>query len=152
MYTEACAQTHATQACARQGGCTLLFPRPQGPAAITAAQTRTATEPYHPYGPSVVAVYRTSAFNLTSHLKLVVEEGVQIRGTEDFRENCGGSNTSTCDDPNSSSWPVLPWAAYPSRPNRGGDSTPAKQAFIRGYNLSDIEISGGGEIHAGGGC
>jgi polygalacturonase len=135
----------AMHACAAAGGCTLLFPRgnasdqPQGPA------------PYHPWGVPPLAVYRTGAINLTSHLRLVLEDGVQLRGTEDFVANCGGSNRSTCDDFDSP-WPVLPNPVYPSRQNSAGDDAgPVKQAFIRGYNLTDISIGGGGEIHGGGG-
>ena len=52
----------------------------------------------------------------------------------------------------SPTWPVLPTPAYPSKQNSGEDDRgPAKQAFVRGYNLTDVEISGGGEIHGGGG-
>ena len=135
----------AMAVCEKSGGCTLRFPRgnatdqPKGPA------------PYHPWGAPPVAVYRTAAINLTSHLRLVLDEGVQLRGTEDFAANCGGTNRSTCDDLDSP-WPVLPNAVYPSRQNSAGDDAgPVKQAFIRGYNLTDITIDGGGEVHGGGG-
>lgn len=138
----------AMAACAKVGGCTLTFPKP---AAAGQLLQQTNPPPYHPYGPPVAAVYRTSAINLTSHLTLVIPEGVQLRGTEDWETNCGGSNRSTCDGMDSPSWPVLPWPAYPSRPNRGGDAIPSKQAFIRGYNLTDVTLTGGGEIHSGGG-
>ena len=104
--------------------------------------------PYHPWGAPPVAVYRTAAINLTSHLRLVLDEGVQLRGTEDFAANCGGTNRSTCDDLDSP-WPVLPNAVYPSRQNSAGDDAgPVKQAFIRGYNLTDITIRGAG-AHTG---
>ena len=102
------------------------------------------------YGPPVLAVYRTSAINLTSALHLVIPAGVQLRGTEDFTNNCGGDDTASCDGLDSPTWPVLPWMAYPSPANIGG-GRPAKQAFIRCYNCSDVQLSGGGEIDGGGG-
>jgi polygalacturonase len=144
----------AMAACEKAGGCTLTFPAvtsSSGSPQTSQPAAGASSPPYHPYGPPVTTVYRTSAINLTSHLTLVVPEGVQLRGTEDFSENCGGNRTTTCDDMDSPSWPVLPWPAYPSHPNRGGDAIPSKQAFIRGYNLTDVTLTGGGEIHAGGG-
>lgn len=60
--------------------------------------------------------------------------------------------TLRCCRLDSVSWPVLPWMAYPSPANIGGDQeTLAKQAFIRCYNCTDVELSGGGEIDGGGG-
>ena len=137
----------AMAACAAARGCTLTFPLPPSPTHYVL----TKGTPYHPYGPPVAATYRTSAFNLTSNLTLVVPAGVQLRGTEDFVDNCGGADTSSCDSLDSPNWPVLPWPAFPMRPNRAGDATPSKQAFIRGFNLTNITLRGGGEIHAGGG-
>ena len=131
----------ALKACDAAGGCTLTFPR-VGTAAAPACKTPDCLG---------ATTYLTSAINLTSHLRLVVPAGVQLRGTEDFAFNCGGANTSTCDDMDSPSWPVLPWPAYPSHPNRAGDAVPSKQAFIRGYNLTDVTLTGGGTIHGGGG-
>ena len=61
----------AMAACAAAGGCTLSFPRPAGRLPLQAGPPG-APPPYHPYGPAVVAVYRTSAINLTSHLTLVI--------------------------------------------------------------------------------
>ena len=136
----------AMAACATAGGCTLRFPR------ASPADRPKGPPPYHPWGPPPVAVYRTSAINLTSHLRLVLDDGVQLRGTEDFEANCGGRNRSTCDDLDSTTWPVLPTPAWPSRQNSASDDAgPVKQAFIRGYNLTDIAIEGGGEVHGGGG-
>ena len=134
----------AIRACEANGkaGCTLTFPVPTGHVPIS-------PPPYHPWGPPPLAVFRTSAFNLTSHLRLVVETGVQLRGTENFADNCGGSDNSTCDNWDSASWPILPSSTYPSAINKPGP--PVKQAFIRGYNLTDVEITGGGELHGGGG-
>lgn len=131
----------AMQACDATAGCTLTFPR-VGSAPAPACPT-----------PDCLGgtTYLSSAINLTSRLRLVIPTGVQLRGTEDFEFNCGGTNTSTCDDMDSPSWPVLPWPAYPSRPNRAGDAVPSKQAFIRGYNLTDVTLTGGGSIHGGGG-
>ena len=94
----------AMAACDAAGGCTLTFPR-----------VGTASPPICPtpdcHGGTT---YLTSAINLTSHLKLVVPAGVQLRGTEDFNFNCGGTDPKTCDNLDSQSWPVLPWAAYPA--------------------------------------
>ena len=130
----------AMKQCDSTNGCTLTFPRLPGPA------PNCPTPDCHG-----ATTYLTSAINLTSHLKLVLPDGVQLRGTEDFKFNCGGSNASTCDDLDSPSWPVIPWYSYPAPDNLGGSATPAKQSFIRGYNLSDVEITGGGSVHAGGG-
>ena len=138
----------AMTVCEEKGGCELHFPLPPAGKLVRVSTVPSAQQPY---GPPVVAVYMTSAFNLTSHLKMVIPAGVQLHGTENAVDNCGGTNTSSCDSLDSPAWPVLPWPAYPSHPNRAGDSTPSKQAFIRGYNLTDVEISGGGEINAGGG-
>ena len=33
----------------------------------------------------------------------------------------------------------------------GDGNSPAKQAFIRGFNLTNVELTGGGEIDGGGG-
>jgi polygalacturonase len=131
----------AMKACDDAGGCTLTFPR-VGDAVAPACPTPDCLG---------ATTYLTSAINLTSRLRLVVPSGVQLRGTEDFAFNCGGANTSTCDDMDSPAWPVLPWPAYPSHPNRAGDAIPSKQAFIRGYNLTDVTLTGGGTIHGGGG-
>eukprot|EP01052_Picozoa_sp_SAG31_P054377 SAG31_NODE_14440_length_806_cov_1.509194_1_plen_163_part_00 len=94
----------AMAACDAAGGCTLTFPR-VGAAAPPACPTPDC------HGGTT---YLTSAINLTSHLKLVVPAGVQLRGTEDFENNCGGTDSKTCDDLDSQSWPVLPWAAFPA--------------------------------------
>ena len=132
----------AMAACAAAGGCTLTFPR---------ADTGMKHEPW-PYGrgPTVVTTYLTSAFNVTSNLKMVIPEGVQLRGTESFAENCGGTNTSSCDDWDSPSWPVLPNWVYPSSLQDPGQA-PAKQAWLRGYNLTNLTFTGGGILHGGGG-
>ena len=120
----------AMAACdASPGGCVLTFPR-----------VGTTAGPDCPTPDCLGATtYLTSAINLTSHLKLVLPDGVQLRGTEDFKFNCGGSNTSTCDDLNAPSWPTLPWSSFPVPDNLGGGSgIPVKQAFIRGFNLTDV--------------
>ena len=72
----------AIAACDRAGGCELRFP------ALAPDAAQRSPPPYHPWGPPPTAVYRTSAVNLTSHLKLVLEPGVQLRGTENFADNC----------------------------------------------------------------
>ena len=122
----------AMAACAAAGGCTLTFPLPKAGERVVPPMYA-GPAPYHPYGPPVQAVYRTSAINLTSSLHLVIPTGVQLRGTEDTANNCGGTDSASCDDLDSPTWPVLPWMAYPSPPNIGGGRL-AKQAFIRCYN------------------
>ena len=133
----------AMVACAAAGGCSLTFPRRD--------DTGMAPEewPYGP-GPAVVTTYLTSAFNVTSNLKLVVPEGVQLRGTESFADNCGGINRSSCDSWDSPSWPVLRNWVYPSSLQDPGQA-PAKQAWLRGYNLTNLTFTGGGIMHGGGG-
>jgi len=87
------------QACDEAGGCTLSFP--VGATGTQNNRNKTGSssgpEPYHPYGPAVVATYLTSAFNLTSNLRLVIPVGVQLRATESWDHNCGGTNRKTCD-------------------------------------------------------
>jgi polygalacturonase len=146
----------ALKACDAANGCTLLFP----PATATNNGTGGSAAALAVPGPAPscptpdclgATTYLTSAINLTSHLKLVIPTGVQLRGTEDFKFNCGGSDTSTCDNLGPSAWPVLPWSAYPSPENLGSSGRPVKQAFIRGYNLTNVTLTGGGTIHGGGG-
>eukprot|EP00729_Bicosta_minor_P018235 gene18235-14385_t len=107
--TGAAAARVVAAAAEREGGRETRGVNAFGPAVTAASSDNPVPLLTQPYGPAVKAVYTTSAFNLTSHLKLVVPAGVQIRGTEDFADNCGGSNTSTCDDHDSPAWPVLPW-------------------------------------------
>ena len=139
----------AMRACDASNGCTLLFPaRPERSASTAVALVPSCPTP-DCHG---ATTYLTSAINLTSHLRLVLPAGVQLRGTEDFKFNCGGTNASTCDDFDSRSWPTLPWSAYPSPDNLGGGTgKPVKQAFIRGFNLTNVTLTGGGTIHGGGG-
>lgn len=115
----------ALAACDKAGGCTLVF---RGP-----------------------GTYVTSAINLTSNLRLQVDAGASLAGSMDNALNCnparpGGNCTS------SPTWPVLPTPVYPSTPAGapGGGASPAMQAWIRSYNVSNLEITGGGIIDGGG--
>jgi polygalacturonase len=138
--------TRAMVACAAAGGCSLTFP-----AVSNSSSSAGEPEPY-PYGdgPPTVSTYLTSAWNLTSNLKLVIPPGVAVRGTESFADNCGGGNASSCNSWDSPSWPVLPNYVYPSSlqdPNTGNG---AKQAWLRGYNLTNLTFTGGGILDGGG--
>jgi polygalacturonase len=112
----------AVHECEAHGGCRLVFPR-------TPNET----------------VYRTSSFNLSSHITLDIPEGVVLRGTETDEENL-----------DESSWPTLPWVEYPSRPCMscpypcGGGCGPAKRAWLHLHNVTDVEVTGGGTLHGGG--
>ena len=67
VFNNQAAIAKAMAACDTHGGCTLRFPIGSAPVPTPA--------PYHPWGPPPLAVYRTSAINLTSHLRLVLDEG-----------------------------------------------------------------------------
>jgi len=124
----AAALARAVDICARRGGCALNFPpaAAAGPAAVT-------------------TVYRTSSFALCSNLTLIVPPGVVLRGTED--------DASNSDD---TSWPTLPWLEYPSMPCNdcpyacGAGCGPVKRGWLYGQNVSNVTITGGGELHGGG--
>jgi len=103
--------------------------------------------------------YLTSAFNLTSNLKLQIKSGTTLQGTERNEDNCGahvGKDGHLGHCQSNALWPVLPWPEYPSRPSRNlsppnlATSLESFQSWIRSYNASNIEIFGGGIIHGGG--
>jgi polygalacturonase len=119
----------AMNACDKAGGCTLVF-----------------------HGPGT---YHTSAFNLTSNLRLQIDAGAVLQGTQDNKNNCAPNKRpdgSIGNCTSSNNWPVLPWPSYPSTPSGtpGGGAAPAMHAWIRSYNQSNIEITGGGVLDAGG--
>eukprot|EP01052_Picozoa_sp_SAG31_P042800 SAG31_NODE_6914_length_1851_cov_1.595890_2_plen_325_part_00 len=78
-----------------------------------------------------------------------------LQGSQDTELNCApgkspGGGLGNCT--NSSTWPVLPWPSYPSTPSGtpGGGASPAMAAWIRSYNVSNLEITGGGVVDGGG--
>lgn len=122
----------AVSTCKANGGCTLLFAGP--------------------------GTYLSSAMNLTSNMKLQVNAGAVLAGTQTNLDNCAaprGPDGHLGNCTNSKSWPILPWPEYPSLPNRplmGYPNGPngAMQAWIRSYNVTNLEISGGGILDGGG--
>jgi hypothetical protein len=114
----------ALRHCEQLGGCRLVLP----PTAAGGSD-----------GPTV---YRSSAFNLTSRLELVVPAGVVLRATETDEHNL-----------DEGSWPTLARTTAPA-PCAGlagtCDCGPAKQAWIRGFGLQDVTLTGGGTLHGGG--
>ena len=133
----------AMAACDAAGGCSLTFPRVAG--------TGIGEEPY-PYGggPPTTTTYYTSAWNVTSNLKVIIPSGVTVHGTESFAENCGGTNSSDCNSWDSPGWPVLPNYVYPSSCQDPSAGRGAKQAWLRGYNLTNLTFTGGGILNGGG--
>jgi polygalacturonase len=130
-------------ACSAAGGCSLTFP----------IVNTTGTEPVpYPYGdgPPTLTTYYTSAWNVTSNLRLIIPSGVVIHGTESFAENCGGVNASSCNSWESPSWPVLPTYVSPSSNQDPTAGHGAKQAWLRGYNLTNVTFTGGGILDGGG--
>lgn len=118
------ALAHAMTSCAASGGCVLTFPHA---------------------GLESTTVYRTSSFAVCSNLTLVVPPGVVVRGTED--------DASNSDD---ASWPTLPWLEHPSMPCNdcpyacGAGCGPTKRGWLYGQNVSNVTVTGGGEMHGGG--
>lgn len=118
----------AVAACDKAGGCTLIF--------------REGT-------------YRTSAINLTSNMRLQIDAGAVLEGTQNNAANCAPNKEpdgSLGNCTSSSTWPVLPWPSFPSIPSGtpGGGAAPAMQAWIRTYNVTNLEITGGGVLDGGG--
>ena len=115
----------ACQAC--PGGCRLSFP----------ARMRNTT--------TLSTVYRTSSFSLSSHMTLFIPAGVTLRGTETDHDNM-----------NDTLWPSLPTLESPAQPcmscpyRCGGGCGPVKRAWIHAFNLTDVELTGGGALHGGG--
>jgi hypothetical protein len=107
-------------------------------AACTAASGCTLTFPSP-------GIYITGPIALVSNLTLIVPPHTTLHGA---RSNIG--------------WPVLPFPEYPSAPNGvappgGGQFGPyhepthgAYVGWLRGYNVSDIIITGGGTLDGGG--
>ena len=120
----AAALARALARCEASGGCILTFPRDARSPDVT--------------------VYRTSSLVLCSNLTLVVQPGVVLRGTEDDSSNSDAS------------WPTLPWLEHPSMPCNdcpyacGAGCGPVKRGWLYGQNVTNVTITGGGEMHGGG--
>ena len=89
-------------------------------------------------------IYVSGPIALVSNLTLVVAEGATLHGA---RSTAG--------------WPVLPWPEWPSKPNGnspvgGGQLGPYMEpngsfvGWFRGYNVSDVTVTGGGTLDGGG--
>ena len=85
--------------------------------------------------------YLTQAFNLTSNIIVKIGPNATILGTSEDRFNL---------EKDGGDWPVLPWPEYPSLPTRS--PSPAAQAVVRGYNLTNVSIVAepGGMLDCGG--
>ena len=88
--------------------------------------------------------YVSGPISLVSNLTLIIAEGATLHGA---RSRVG--------------WPVLPYAEYPSLPNGvdppgGGRMGPYMEpngsyvGWLRGYNVSDVTVTGGGTLDGGG--
>ena len=128
-HNNAAAIAAAVEACRRAaGGCRLSFPARAGEP--SAAPT----------------VYRTSSFALASAMTLHIPAGVVLRGTETDADNLLDG----------SPWPVLPRLEAPAVPcmscayRCGGGCGPVKRAWLHAWNVTDLEITGGGTLHGGG--
>merc|ERR1712185_896478 len=83
-------------------------------------------------------------------MTLQIDKGAILQGTETNEDNCGApvlpnGHLGNCTN---NIWPILPWSEYPSRPSR--KPVPTKQGWIRSYNVTDLEITGGGILDGGG--
>ena len=90
---------------------------------------------------SKTRLHRTQAFNLTSNIIVKIGPNATILGTSEDRYNL---------EKDGGDWPVLPWPEYPSLPTRS--PSPAAQAVVRGYNLTNVSIVAepGGMLDCGG--
>lgn len=75
--------------------------------------------------------YLVGPFNLTSHMRLVVEEGVTLIASTDLAE-----------------WPLMP--AMPSYGQGRDHPGPRRVSFIHGFNLTNVTVTGQGTIDGNG--